>query len=270
MAYVVMQKGLETPRVEQLSAAFRGIPGLTPVDAAIMCKDSLGILARGLEQTVALQLQAALLAQGVDTEVMDQTALPVLPQMMGVLRVDCMQDALIVCDMLGRKSSLDWKDVMLIAAGKVAVIEFKRKSSAAIAPEKRGGLGMIDEFLFKGSGLPQPGETQLAYPDPDYHTAEKRHDRWMAEVITRGAAMRCHFEAQTAGQILFHYLEGRRTGDVAENFTLLAQDLCSHAPAAAINRGAYYLREGNANVLTYPGRNAFYDEIVWLLWRLKT
>ena len=67
MGYVVLQKGLEAPPFENMKAAFQGVPGLTPADALMMCKHSLGILARGLDQQQAQQIQAGLAAQGIET-----------------------------------------------------------------------------------------------------------------------------------------------------------------------------------------------------------
>ena len=52
------------------------------------------------------------------------------------------------------------------------------------------------------------------------------------------------------------------------NFRLLVQDLARFAPQAAINRGAYYLREGAGEAFVYPSKNAIFEEIVWLLWRM--
>lgn len=40
MPYAVMQKSLEPPTVAQLKNAFRGIPGLTPMDAYTLGKDA--------------------------------------------------------------------------------------------------------------------------------------------------------------------------------------------------------------------------------------
>jgi hypothetical protein len=59
------------------------------------------------------------------------------------------------------------------------------------------------------------------------------------------------------------------THDPAANFTLLVQDLAKYAPHAQLNRGAHHLREGVAEALRYPSKNAFFEEITWLLWRLR-
>ena len=94
MAYVILQKGLEAPPLEQMKAAFRGLSSLTPADAAMMCRHSMGILVRGIEQDEARQIQGSLAAQGIETEVVEQSALPALPPMRHLTRVECTPDAL--------------------------------------------------------------------------------------------------------------------------------------------------------------------------------
>ena len=90
----------------------------------------------------------------------------------------------------------------------------------------------------------------------------------MAEIVIRGGGLRYNLEAEQAAQPLFAYLADRRTDDVSRNFQLLIQDILQNTPQAAVNRGAYYLREGNSAAFIYPTKNAFYDEMTWLLWRL--
>ena len=54
-----------------------------------------------------------------------------------------------------------------------------------------------------------------------------------------------------------------------ENFQLLARDLMTFAPHALVNRGAFYLREGSNRIFEYPSKNAFYEQITWMLWRAQ-
>jgi hypothetical protein len=272
MGYVVLQKGLEAPPIENMKAAFHGVPGLTPADALMMCQHSTGILARGLDQAQAQQIQAGLAAQGIETEIADQGDLPVLPPMRHVTRVECTADALMIFDPLGNKFPLDWRDIMLVAAGRVAVVEFKRVGTPAGLPIQEtvdNGLGVIDDLLFKNSGFRPPG-ARMVYPGAvNYETKEEHHQRWTAEIVIRGGGLRYNLEAEQPLQPLFGYLGERRTNDVTENFKLLVQDICQSAPEAALNRGAYYLREGNPLGFVYSGKNVFYDEMTWLLWRLN-
>jgi hypothetical protein len=273
MGNVVLQKGLEAPPKDKMKAAFHGVPGLTPADAMMMCKNSLGILVRGLGQEQAQQVQAALAAQGVETEVVDQAELPALPPMRHVTRVDCTAESLMIFDPLGRSFPLNWSDIMLVAAGKVSVIEFKRVSTLSAMssdPSAGMGLGIVDDLLFKNSGFRPPGDRTVISTEPNYETKEEHHQRWTAEIVIRGGGLRYNFDADQPLQPLFSYLRDRRTDDVTENFKLFVQDLCQSAPAAALNRGAYYLREGDTSTFVYSSKNSFYDEMTWLLWRLKS
>jgi hypothetical protein len=68
MTYTVVQKDLSAPSTEQLRNAFRGVAGLTEIDALSLGRDALGIFARGFELELATALKDSLAAQGVDAE----------------------------------------------------------------------------------------------------------------------------------------------------------------------------------------------------------
>jgi hypothetical protein len=66
-------------------------------------------------------------------------------------------------------------------------------------------------------------------------------------------------------------LRGRSNG---ENLLLLIRRLREIAPHAILNRGAETLCQGTPvehveDFVTYPRTSAFYEEIVWLLWRAR-
>jgi hypothetical protein len=65
----------------------------------------------------------------------------------------------------------------------------------------------------------------------------------------------------------FAYLGERRTKSATANFTALVRDLIQFAPHAALNQGAFRLREDPGELFAYPSKSAFYEEIIWLLWR---
>lgn len=257
--------------MEKVKSALVGVPGLTAADAAMMCRHSLGILARGLSREQAQQIQAQLAAQGIETGIADQAALPALPPMRHAIRVDCTTDALEIYDPVGHKFPLGWNDIMLVAAGKVAVTEFKRVSMPMSLPADQGrALGIVDELLFSNTNFPNVSRASVTQGEPlHYESREEHHQRWMVEVVIRGGGLRYNFEAEQALAPLFLYLGDRRTDDVTTNFKLLVQDICRGATQAAVNRGAYYLREGNVNAFAYETKNAFYDEMTWLLWKLS-
>ena len=51
---------------------------------------------------------------------------------------------------------------------------------------------------------------------------------------------------------------------------MVARDLMKYAPQALTNRGVYFLRENPTTVFGYPSKNAFYEEMTWVLWEAAT
>jgi hypothetical protein len=86
------------------------------------------------------------------------------------------------------------------------------------------------------------------------------------EIILRNAVLRYSIKES---HLLYYYLGDRAPRDKFEKFKMVVQDLTRFAPDAATNRGSFYLRESEDNPFAYPSKNAFYEEIVWLLWRLR-
>ena len=86
----------------------------------------------------------------------------------------------------------------------------------------------------------------------------------LLEVLLARAAMRFQIEGE---RFRFNYLGDRKRPDVAENFALLVRDMMKFAPHAAVNRGAYLLRE-NSTGFEYPSKHAFHEEITWMLWQM--
>ena len=255
MRYAVVQKTLDPlPTIDQLKKAFHGIPGLTSADAYILGKDAFGILVKGFSLECANMLQSSLAGQGLESEVIDEAVLPVLPQGKNVSQLACTPEALLIYDPLNRSFPLEWKNIMMIAAGKVPLTEFSK-----VRNEVEVSTPQVN--LFTG-GVHMERRTEV-----QYSSREQRADRLLLEIILTRAVLRYTIAADKS-PLLFNYLGERRTRDVNRDFALLVQDLIKFAPQAAINRGAYYLREDAAQPFVYPSRNAFYEEITWLLWKI--
>jgi hypothetical protein len=253
MTCSLLQKSLEPPTIEQLKLAFRGVPGLTEMDAYTLGRDAFGILARSFEPARAEALKLALAGQGIETEVVADASLPVLPEARLVHRIDCTPDGLLIYDPLNRSFPLQWENVMLIAAGQANLTEFND-----IRTEKR-----VPRYGYRGYG---PAYETVV----EHQTKEEHHDRWLLEVVISGAGLRYSVNADAAKGLLFLGLGERRTNDLTANFKLLVRDMLKGAPQAAINRGAYFLRENSTDPFYYPGKKAFYEEMVWLLWKMRT
>jgi hypothetical protein len=234
--------------VDQLKRAFQGIPGLTQADAAIHCKDAFGIVVRSFPSERARALQAALSREGVETEVVEDASLPIMPQVRHVSRLDCTPDALLIYDPLGRNFPLEWKNIGLIAAGQVAVSEFNQFGKEHVVP------------VYTGRGVKL--ETVI-----ENEFREQRQLRLLLEIVIRGGVLRYCVTADHTSHLLFQYLGARRTKNLPEDFTMLVRDMIQAAPHATLNRGAVSLRDNPADPFFYPAKSSFYNEIIWLLWQ---
>ena len=243
MKFAVLQKTLDIPPVERIEQALLLVPGFTRIDAHTFANDAYGILVKNLSAEQAHAFSRALLGQGVETEVVAENALVPLPPTKYVQRLDCTPDALLLYDPLGRSFPLPWQHVMVVAAGCVRLTEFNRV-------EKQ-------QWVDDGNG----GQVRVT----DHRTVEERNNHLLLEIIVTGAVLRYSVSAE---KFRFDTLGDRRTKSVPQNFALLVQDIASHAPGALLNRGAFFLTQDQP-LLPYPTKNAFFEEITWLLWRMK-
>jgi hypothetical protein len=246
--FAVLQKDLNPPSREALARACARVPGLTAADAGMIHQDAFGILLKDFPQAGALAFHEALLEEGVDTEVVEQRALPVLPMGRTVPRLDAEAAGLRVHDALGRATLVPWEELMLVAAGNVLLSEFVRRPVPGMAQR-------LESFMGPES-----------MPVTDYVRDEERSFHLCLEIITMRSARR--FTAQ-ADRLNYMYLGARLADRAAKNFPLLMQDILRFAPQAAVNSGAFNLRERAPRLFEYPSKGAFLEEITWLLWRMK-
>ena len=244
MPYAVLQTNLNTPSNEQLARAFRSVPGLTPADAHILGRDAFGILVKDFSEAQAGALQGALRAEGVETEIVEQSLLPALPPTKFVHRLDCTPEHLLIYDPLEKTFALDWRHIMFIAAGQVRLTEFVHKS----------------ELQF--TATPNPG----ALLRKTSVTTEERRFHLLGEIITTGAALRYSLAAD---KFNFAGLGERNMKNTVANFSLLVRDLIQFSAQAALNQGAEALSQDATKFFSYPSKNAFYEETVWSLWQMR-
>lgn len=243
MKFAVLQKDLNVPEVEKLARGLTRVPGFAAIDAHTFAKDGFGILVRNLDAERARALQVSLEQEEIQTDVVAEQDLPVLPQTKFVSRVDSIEAGLLIYDPLGRTFNLPWEHVFMVAAGSVTLGEFQthRQVTRVIKDER--------------------GKTLNEYEN---RTKEIRTDRYLLEIIVSKAVLRYSIAADVA---LFRSLGTRVTRDDLQNFSMVLQDIFRFVPNAAVNRGAVFLKQGQP--FAYPSKNAFYEEIVWLLWQLK-
>ncbi|MEW6304678.1 MAG: hypothetical protein AB1705_14480 [Verrucomicrobiota bacterium] len=259
MSYAVVQDSIEVPDQERLKRAFRAVPTLTAVDAQILGRDAFGILVKVHTAEEANTLVGALRSEGVGAEAVPEKQLPELPPTKFVKHLSCDAEALTIFDSIDRVCRVEWAHVMLIAAGNVRLTEFNDvwrdhflSSTGEVFHSNRDMLGNRTDFYNK---------------EPKRETRGERHPRLLLEIVLTGAVQRYSVKADESAVRLFEYLGDRRTGQLAGDFALLVRDLMQFAPHAVPNRGAYLLRNGQPT-FDYPSKNAFQEEIIWLLCRM--
>jgi len=247
MPLTLMQRDLEVPDVEKLARAFRVLPELTSLDAQTAANDAYGILWRGLDPDKAGRLQTALREQGVETEVVDEADLPALSPGRIVRRIELLDGLLNVHDPMGRVTPLALNQVLLIAAGNVRVREHKKVKSTLEESASHAAGGTYD-LLSEG----RTRETEVEY--------------LMLELFLVGGPMRFSFAMD---EFAFDYLGARLSDDRAINFMFLIQDLERNAPHASLNRGAFFACQKPPYLFSYPSKQTFNEELIWMLWRIE-
>ena len=248
MRYAILQRHLEPPRVETLQQAFQNLKCLTAYDAHILANDAFGVLVKNLSGKDASAIQGALAAVGVETEMVPEKQLPPMPSAKLVRRAECSLEAFMIYDPAGRKFPVEWRHVTLIAAGSVRLSQFKTTETTR----------RVIRFDMRG----HPRTETVT----DKNTREERAFKLLLEVFLGRAVARYSIAAD---KFLYHYLGPRQAKAMESNFALLVRDLIHHAPHAVLNRGAYYIRDNPTGFLPYPTKNAFFEEITWMLWQMN-
>jgi len=241
-----LQTTLDPPPLESLRRACGRVPGLAAVDAGPIHRDAFGVLIKDFTREQATTFHEALKAEGVETEVVEQSALPELPATKFVPRLDCEEAGLHIYDSLERTTLVEWTDVMLVAVGNVRVIEFTRRPVG------------LTYFSYE--------DQSMAEEVVDVVSKEEQRLQLSLDIITARAERR--FSA-IGDRMNFVHLGARRADRMPRNFRLLVQDIIAHAPQATLNTGAYQLHEGVEKFFEYPTKGAFAEEMSWLLYRMK-
>jgi hypothetical protein len=247
MRYAVLQKELVAPDLEALKRACRVLPTLRDIDAQNMFQDAYGILIKGLDVLDASALQDALQAEGIVTIVIDESELPIIPPAKVIRQIEFLPAHLNMYDPMGRVFALPWQDIMLIAAGDVHVQEF-RKAKTSYEDHRENSTG---------AGHDNSGEKRLR---------NEANQHWMLEIFLVGGIARYTISGETFD---FAYLEERYANSLQTNFCTLIQDLIEFAPHAGLNRGAYMATQNVEELFNYPSKPTFYEELVWMLWRIS-
>jgi hypothetical protein len=244
MSYAVLEKQLTDHSIEKLARAFEQMPSLTKQDAIVRAKDAAGVLATHLSQSDAALLCKALGAQGVAALSVDQDSLPPLPKARALRRFIPTDEAMVLFDALGREQKIAWSHVTLLAAGNVSEIDYRKARldrDVALAAHAHVALANLDAKQSTNLNL-------------------------MLEMLLTCEPHRCYVEGNTFN---YEYLAHRRTNRSADNFVTFVRDVMKRATAAGRNRGAEMFRVHPPQMMTYPSRHAFEQEIIWRLWARK-
>jgi len=236
MPFAIMQRELLTPSVEHLARAFRSLPNLTALDAQTAANDAFGILWRGLDVEGASAMQDALMKQGIEVEVVEESELPVLPPSKVIKQIEFLPGQLSMYDPMGRIFALPWSDLMLIAAGNVRLRDYKGKGH---------------------------GPAEAAHNHESMRGDDALH--LMLELVLAGGVARY---SMIADEFVFNHLGAQLTKETARNFELVVRELSEYAPHAGLNRGAFLICQNEKEIFTYPNKAAFFEEISWFLWRI--
>src|SRR5580765_235603 len=125
--YALMNRNAESVQQDAFARAFRGVPGLTPVDAKVIGNPESGMLVRKLTLEQAIALQANLKAAGRETEIVAEVALPVPPEGRIIRSLEFSTDTLTVRDVLQQSTIIAKQDFKLLAAGSVRTAAFSRR-----------------------------------------------------------------------------------------------------------------------------------------------
>src|SRR5262245_2011024 len=152
MAYAIVQKELVVPGVDQLKRAFSVSPLLTGLDAQTSANDAYGILLRGVPADEANALQDALQREGIETELVEESKLPVAPPSKIARQAEFHPSHLTLYDPMKRASEVPWNEIMLIAAGYVRIREVRKHRGALeeAAPREEEHDHMLLEIFLNG------------------------------------------------------------------------------------------------------------------------
>jgi len=246
--YAVLQRDAGAPQAEQIRRAFRSFSHLTDADAVRLAANAQGILLRHLSADEARAFHRALQAEGVAAAMVAESDLELLPASKALHRVSLTDPALEIYDLRGQPSPLPWNEIVLVAAGAVPHIEIgvQQRESTTVKLHPLWGLWpkRTVESMHKVEA-----ESQL-----------------ILEIVLANRAGRYELNA---AQFPFKYAVDRPELSTLGKFVWLVREVSRRAGVAILNRGAADVRHGVELIRGYPSRQAFLDEMIWLLWNSK-
>jgi hypothetical protein len=247
--YAVLQTSLEQPITrETLEAAVMATQTLAKPDCVWLQRDLFGIIAENLSQDDALGLQAGLRAQGIETEVIDETNLPSLPTPHHPQSFTVTGDGVTVAGFSGHDTLLPISTVVFAAGGHV--------NHLANVPQRK--MEWVQKYV--GHGMTRD-------------VVEMVTERNLKQVLE----FRIEFYA-TQNPFRFQCILDEKTVLRADDQILKLRDrdqldnlllhLANTLPPDQTNLAIQKVAAGEDFV--YPSVHAFEEEIIWSLYRLAT
>ena len=252
--YAILRTNRKPVEVEVMARAFRGVPGLTPYDAHMVCGAGDGILCRNLSAAQAEVLLTNLGTEAVQVELVEETKLPSLPTGRVIHRGKFTPEALLVDDLLKGQLPLPWEQVQLIAAGSVQTATFARKRT------EWEEVHMDHLHIHAGIMIPIPRKvTRFEYNSKESSDWFLRADILLADSTTRYRIEAEHFDFAASCP------EASR--NLAGDFCLFVRELARYAPKAMLSRGAAAILADPPEFVYFPHKKSYEDELIWTLWR---
>jgi hypothetical protein len=243
--YAILQKDGAPPGAEQIRRAFRSFANLTDADAVRLAANAQGILLRHLNSDEARAFHQALQAEGVASAMVAESELRLLPDSRSLHRLTISEQSLEVYDLLGRPKSVPWDELALVAAGAVNHAALSLTQTERAAAPFHPALGVWPKKIVETVRRIETGAELIL------------------EIILTDGTTRYEINA---AQFPFKYVVDRPELSTVEKFVWLVREIARHATGALLNRGAREVRDGIALVRGYSNRQAFADEMLWLLW----
>lgn len=253
VCYALMNLSPEPVEQDAFARAFRGVPGLTPVDANRLGHPESGMLVRNLTLDQATALQSNLKNAGTQTEVVPEMALPALPEGKVIRSLECSPKILNVRDCFQRITGIGRQDLKFLAAGSIRIATFPREL-------KEVEVTRI-EWVHCGHG---------AFPVVKHETREqlvqREAEQWVlrAELLVPVVNQRFIIEGENFD---YRCLGSAMTHDLSTNFCLLIRELAQTYSPPLLSRGVTSILTDPPEFAYYPNKDAFRNELIWLLWR---
>jgi hypothetical protein len=241
--YAVLQNSLEQC-IDRgtLEEAVMATEELSPPDCARLVRELFGIVATNLSEADALALQSALQARQISTEVVEESALPVLPLPRHVRALNLRDKGIELIDLYNQMTSWEWPHIVFAAGGGMLHLREVQKQRLAPVGGGRDGIRAVIVTRHQSEKFPE-FRLELFLP------ADSPRAQW---VLTRDSVLTVndtHIRLRDEDQ--------------------LASLLAALGNALAPEQINFGIKRVMANEpFTYPSVHAFEEEIIWSLYRM--